>query len=492
MQAIFELSLQQLVERIRTGRIKARDLLASVYDNIERYDGQLNVFLSLVDKNRAMRWAEAIDGKAVKGEPLGKLAGIPVALKDNIAIEDAQLKTTCASRILENFQAPYNATVVEKLLREDALIIGKTNMDEFAMGSSTENSAYLPTRNPWNPERVPGGSSGGAAVSIATGMALLALGSDTGGSIRQPAAFCGITGVKPTYGRVSRYGLVAYGSSLDQIGCLARSAENCAYGLSVIQGYDSRDSTSAHVDAMVAPETIDLSQLKFCFPLEYRDEKTASADIIESTVEMVSLLKKKGAVVKECSLPFTRYLVPTYYILAFAEASSNLGRFDGIRYGVREQGGSTLDSLYKKSRSQGFGTEVKRRIMLGTFVLSSGYYDQYYGKASKVRTLIEKEVETLLNEFDFIIGPVSPFPPFKLGEKTEDPLLMYLADVYSVLANLTRAPAISIPGKPSREGLPIGVQLLGRKFEDAHLLATAEAIQKITNYHTRQPPDFRK
>ena len=490
MQAIDELSLEHLVERIKSGQIKARAIMTSVYEKIERYDGQLNVFRSLVDCKRAMHWAGLIDEKVSKGEPLGKLAGIPVVLKDNISIQDPQLKTTCASRILENFQAPYNATVVEKLLQEDALIIGKTNMDEFAMGSSTENSAFLPTRNPWNLQRVPGGSSGGAAVSIITGMALLALGSDTGGSIRQPAAFCGITGIKPTYGRVSRYGLVAYGSSLDQIGCLARSVEDCAYGLSVIQGYDSRDSTSAQVEAITTHESIDLSQLKFCFPSEYVDEETASSDVIESVMEMVSLLKDKGAVVEERSLPFTPYLVPTYYILAFAEASSNLGRFDGIRYGVRDQESATLESLYKKSRSQGFGTEVKRRIMLGTFVLSAGYYDQYYGKASKVRAFIEKKVEMLLHEFDFIIGPVSPFPAFNLGEKTNDPLLMYLADVYSVLANLTRTPAISIPAKPSREGLPIGVQLLGRKFEDALLLAAAAAIQKITNYHTLQPPDF--
>ena len=492
MQAIVGLSLERLVERIKNRQIKARDVMILIYDNIERYNGQLNVFLSLVDRSRAMQWAESIDEKADKEEPLGKLAGIPVALKDNIVVQDPQLKTTCGSRILENFQAPFNATVVEKLLQEDALIIGKTNMDEFAMGSSTENSAFLPTRNPWNVERVPGGSSGGSAVSIATGMALLALGSDTGGSIRQPAALCGITGFKPTYGRVSRYGLVAYGSSLDQIGCLGRSAEDCAYGLSVIQGYDSRDSTSARTEAIPSPESIDLSQLKVCFPREYMDEETVSAEVIESTQEMVSFLKDNGAVVEERSFPLTRYLVPTYYILAFAEASSNLGRFDGIRYGVRDRQSDTLESLYKQSRSHGFGDEVKRRIMLGTFVLSAGYYDQYYGKASKVRSMIERKVETLLHEFDYIIGPVSPFPAFKLGEKTEDPLLMYLADVYSVLANLTRAPAISIPAKLSREGLPIGVQLLGRKFEDARLLATAATIQKFTNYHTQHPPDFQR
>lgn len=489
---MLELSIEQLVDQIKKGQITAQAVMIAVYENIEKHQAQLNIFRSLLDKTRAIAWAEAIDAKVSNGESLGKLAGIPVSIKDNICIQDPELKTTCGSKILENFQAPYHATVVEKLIKEDALIIGKTNMDEFAMGSSTENSAYRPTKNPWDTERVPGGSSGGAAVSIATRMALLALGSDTGGSIRQPASMCGVTGIKPTYGAVSRYGLVAYGSSLDQIGCFAKSAEDCAYGLSVIQGYDDRDSTSAQVDYHQNLSEVDLSQLKFCLPLEYIDAAVADAEVIESVMELVEVLKKAGATIEERSLPLTEHLVPTYYILAFAEASSNLGRFDGIRYGVRQQTEATLDSLYKTSRSNGFGTEVKRRIMLGTFVLSAGYYDQYYGKAGKVRQMIEKEVETLFTEFDFILSPVSPFPAFKLGEKTEDPLLMYLADIYSVLANLTRTPAISIPSKLSKEGLPIGTQLIGRKFQDAHLLSTAAAIQKITNYHTQQPLQYRQ
>ncbi|MBF0278920.1 MAG: Asp-tRNA(Asn)/Glu-tRNA(Gln) amidotransferase subunit GatA [SAR324 cluster bacterium] len=488
---IFELSLEQLVADIKKGQISAKSVMNAVYQNIEKHNASLNVFRSLLDKSRALAWAESIDAKVKNGESLGRLAGIPVTIKDNICILDTELKTTCGSKILENFHAPYHATVVEKLIKEDALVIGKTNMDEFAMGSSTENSAYAATRNPWDLERVPGGSSGAAAVSIAARMALLALGSDTGGSIRQPASMCGVTGIKPTYGVVSRYGLVAYGSSLDQIGCFAKSAEDCALGLSVIQGYDERDSTSAQVNYEEGLSEIDLSQLKFCLPLEYIDEKVADAEVIASVKELVSLLKKSGATIEERSLPLTQHLVPTYYILAFAEASSNLGRFDGIRYGSRKQNGDTLESLYKTSRSSGFGTEVKRRIMLGTFVLSAGYYDQYYGKAGKVRKMIENEVESLFTEFDFIIGPVSPFPAFKLGEKTEDPLLMYLADIYSVLANLTRTPAISIPTKLSASGLPIGTQLIGRKFQDAYLLSTAVAIQKLTDYHKVRAPQFK-
>ncbi|MBF0289281.1 MAG: Asp-tRNA(Asn)/Glu-tRNA(Gln) amidotransferase subunit GatA [SAR324 cluster bacterium] len=483
---MFDLSLEELVQQIKSRQITAQSVMTAVYKNIESYEEQLKAYCTIIEKRRAMELAAVVDAKAKNGEVLGKLAGIPVSIKDNICIQDPQLKTKCGSKILENFYAPYNATVVEKLIQEDAIIIGKTNLDEYAMGSSTENSAFQITKNPWDPERVPGGSSGGAAVSIAAQMALLALGSDTGGSIRQPAAFCGVTGIKPTYGVVSRYGLVAYGSSLDQIGCLAKSAEDCEYGLRVIQGYDPHDSTSAQVEYGDAP-SIDLSEQKFCIPQEYMDADAADDDVISSMMELIETLKQAGATVEERSFPFTNLLIPTYYILAFAEASSNLGRFDGIRYGVRKEGDSTLESLYKTSRSNGFGAEVKRRIMLGTFVLSAGYYDQYYGKANKVRTFIEQEVEKILAEFDCIIGPVSPFPAFKLGEKTEDPLSMYLADVYSVLANLARIPAISLPTKPSASQLPIGTQLMGRKFQDSQLLATAAAIQKITSDHQQTP-----
>ncbi|MGK5091715.1 Asp-tRNA(Asn)/Glu-tRNA(Gln) amidotransferase subunit GatA [Deltaproteobacteria bacterium TL4] len=485
---IFEYSIEQLSEEIRSRRITARSVMEVVYDNIERYNPQLNAYLSVLPREKALQRAEAIDKKAAQGQPLGKLAGIPISSKANIAIKDPEFKISCASKMLENFSSPYNATVIDSILKEEGLIIGITNMDEFAMGSSTENSAFGATQNPWDLNRVPGGSSGGAAVTISARMALLALGSDTGGSIRQPASMCGVTGIKPTYGAVSRYGLVAYGSSLDQIGCLAQRAEDCRYALEVIQGYDPYDSTSLKNPLPQASSSKDLAQLKFCLPEEYVTGGSIDPDVIESVMSFVQLLQKNGATVEKRSLPFTQYVVPTYYILAFAEASSNLGRFDGIRYGVRQQEDSSLDSLYKTSRSQGFGEEVKRRIMLGTFVLSAGYYDQYYAKANKVRMYMEREVDALFGEFDYILGPVSPFPAFKLGEKSEDPLSMYLADIYSALSNLTRTPAISIPGQPSQHNLPIGIQLMGKKGSDFSLLNVSQQIQSLIHYHQQRPP----
>lgn len=484
---MLDLPLEELVRQIKSQTITAQSLMSVIYDNIDRHESTLHAFRAVLPREKAMEQAEALDKRVQNGEAVGRLAGIPVSIKDNICLKDSGMTTTCGSKMLENFDAPYNATAVDKLLAEDAIIIGKTNMDEYAMGSSTENSAYGATKNPWNTDCVPGGSSGGSAVVVAAGMSVLTLGSDTGGSIRQPASFCGVSGMKPTYGRVSRFGLVAYGSSLDQIGCLAKSAEDCAYGISVIHGYDERDSTSAKVDAIEIPQSVDLSKMKFCVPSEYINSDALDAEVRTSLQDTIALLKNAGATVEERSLPSTQYLIPTYYIIAFAEASSNLGRFDGVRYGLREQEEPTLDSLYKSSRSQGFGTEVKRRIMLGTFVLSAGYYDAYYGKAGKVRSLIESEMETLLTEFDYLLGPVSPIPPFQLGEKTEDPLSMYLADLYSVLANLARMPAMAIPGKMSESGLPIGVQLMGAKFSDGPLMATAAAIQKLSDYHQERP-----
>lgn len=485
---MFDLPLTQIVEKIKSREIKAISIMESVYENIDKYNPQLNVYCSCLPKEKAFRYAENIDKKIADGKSSGKLAGIPVSVKNNICSTDPDLKTTCSSKILSNFNSPYNATVVDKLLKEDAIIIGQTNMDEFAMGSSTESSAFGATLNPWDLERVPGGSSGGAAVSIAAKMALLALGSDTGGSIRQPASFCGVTGFKPSYGAVSRYGLVAYGSSLDQIGCLAKNADDCAYGFSVIEGYDPHDSTSARIVLEKNKEKVNLSDLKFCLPREYVDSKAVNENVIASVLETSEFLKKEGAVVEERSLSWNKFLIPTYYILAFAEASSNLGRFDGIRYGIRKQNEASMESLYKTSRSEGFGTEVKRRIMLGTFVLSAGYYDQYYGKACQTRIMIEREMDKLLNEFDFILGPIAPNPAFKLGEKTENPLSMYMEDIFSVLPNLAQVPAISIQGKPSKTVLPNGVQLIGRKFSDYRLLAVSYALQNKTNFHQLVPP----
>ncbi|MBC8258042.1 MAG: Asp-tRNA(Asn)/Glu-tRNA(Gln) amidotransferase subunit GatA [SAR324 cluster bacterium] len=486
----FELSLIELVERIKSGDYSAAAVMDAVYDRIELYNSSLNVFRSLLSREIAVLRARQIDEKIASGKSVGKLAGIPVSIKDNICINDPDLSNSCGSKILAEYHSPYHATVVEKLLAEDALIIGTTNMDEFAMGSSTENSAYGPTLNPWDTERVPGGSSGGGAVSVACGMSLLALGSDTGGSVRQPASMCGVTGLKPTYGTVSRYGLVAYGSSLDQIGCFAQNASDCSYAFAVIAGHDVNDSTSAKTVLPSAPPELELSGLRFCLPEEYVDVESADPEVVESVNELVEMLQKQGAVVERRALEFLKYVIPTYYVLAFAEASSNLGRFDGIRYGVRKQEQPNLKSLYASSRKEGFGEEVKRRIMLGTFVLSSGYYDQYYGRAVQVRAWMEQQVEQLFTEFDFVMGPVSPFPAFKLAEKTENPLAMYLADICSVLANLTRTPAISIPGRPTKAGLPVGLQLMGRRFEDRSLLATAAAVQNVTEYHQLRPENI--
>ena len=482
-----ELSLVDLVESIRRGELRAESLMEKVYARIDQYNSQLNVFLSLLPSKIALARARKIDQKISSGQKIGKLAGIPVSIKDNICINDPQLTNSCGSQILRDYHSPYNATVVEKLLQEDAIIIGTTNMDEFAMGSSTEGSSYGKTLNPWDNERVPGGSSGGGAVSIASGMALLALGSDTGGSVRQPASMCGVTGLKPSYGTVSRYGLVAYGSSLDQIGCLTQRSSDCRYVFSIINGHDVNEGTSENIELPRAPESADLSKLKICLPEEYFDQSSIDPEVMDSVNEFSEILKTQGATVKRQSLKFLRFVVPTYYVLAFAEASSNLGRFDGIRFGVREQENLSLKSLYQTTRKKGFGEEVKRRIMLGTFVLSSGYYDQYYGQALRVRAWMENQVKKLFEEFDFLLGPVSPFPSFKFGEKSEDPLAMYVADICSVIANLTRTPAISIPGKPTKNGLPVGIQLMGRRFHDHALLATSNALQEITDYHLKRP-----
>jgi len=478
---ISDLPLSALVEQIRSGAVKAEAVMASVYDVIDEREPQLNAYRSRLSRETALARAAQVDQRVAAGESVGRLAGLPVSIKDCICVADPELTNTCGSRILEGYRSPYHATAVEKLLAEDAIIIGTTNMDEFAMGGSTESSAYGVTRNPHSPEHVPGGSSGGAAVSVAAGMALLALGTDTGGSVRQPAAYCGITGMKPTYGTLSRYGLIAYGSSFDQIGVLARNAEDCRYACDLLQGHDPKDSTSATQALAEAPETVDLADLRVCFPEEYLTSDSLDPEVRESVLQVAEQLRANGAVVEQRSLPFLESIIPTYYTLAFAEASSNLGRFDGIRYGVRKQREASLKSLYATSREQGFGTEVKRRIMLGTFVLSSGYYDQYYGRATQVRELMRTQVQTLLDEFDVILGPTSPVPPFRFGEKTADPLTMYLIDLCSVLANLTYTPAVSIPGKPTASGLPIGVQLMGRRFEDRRLLAVATALQEGQN-----------
>lgn len=434
----------------------------------------MHAYISL-DEEGALRKAEEVDARVARGEEVGVLAGVPVAVKDNICIKG--MRTTCASKILENFVSPYDATVVEKLKAADAVFLGKTNLDEFAMGSSTENSYFGPTRNPHDPERVPGGSSGGSAAALAAGEAVLALGSDTGGSIRQPASFCGVVGLKPTYGRVSRYGLVAFASSLDQIGPMAKNVKDTALLLNVISGYDPRDSTSAPVEVPDFTKALDegIEGIRIGLPREYFAEGLED-EVREKVLEAVDILKGEGAEVVEVSLPHTKYAIATYYIVAPAEASSNLARYDGVKYGFRAEG-RDLYEMYCNTRSQGFGEEVKRRIMLGTYTLSAGYYEAYYLKALKVRTLIKQDFEEAFETCDLLATPTSPTVAFRLGEKVADPLTMYLSDVYTVSVNLAGLPGISVPCGSS-DGLPVGLQLIGRPFDEGTILRAAYVVER--------------
>lgn len=455
----------------------------SLKDKVEEHlrlieaNKDLNAFIQ-VYRREARQQAAIIDAKRAGGEPLGKLAGTAIAVKDNICMKGQRV--TCASRILDNFVSPYDATVIEKILAEDGLIIGKTNLDEFAMGSSTENSYYGAAKNPFDPQRVAGGSSGGSAIAVATGMADLSLGSDTGGSIRLPAAFCGVVALKPSYGRVSRYGLVAYASSLDQIGPLARSVADAARMLQVISGNDPRDATSVTypVPDYPALHHEDISSLKIGIPRQYFQEGL-DPEIKNSIEEAVELLKQKGLSVKEVDLPLTDYAIAAYYIIATAEASSNLARYDGVRYGHRAEGAEDLQEMYVKTRSEGFGTEVKRRIMLGTYVLSAGYYDAYYKKAQQVRRLIKEQYDAVLKDVDVLITPTAPTPPFKLGEKIDDPLQMYLMDIYTVTVNLAGICALTLPCGKTASGMPIGLQLIGGAFREEVLLRMGHYLENL-------------
>ena len=471
---LWELSAYELSARIRSGELRAKDLVASVLRRIREMEPLVHAYISL-DEEGALRKAEEVDARVARGEEVGVLAGVPVAVKDNICIKG--MRTTCASKILENFVSPYDATVVEKLKAADAVFLGKTNLDEFAMGSSTENSYFGPTRNPHDPERVPGGSSGGSAAALAAGEAVLALGSDTGGSIRQPASFCGVVGLKPTYGRVSRYGLVAFASSLDQIGPMAKNVKDTALLLNVISGYDPRDSTSAPVEVPDFTKALDegIEGIRIGLPREYFAEGLED-EVREKVLEAVDILKGEGAEVVEVSLPHTKYAIATYYIVAPAEASSNLARYDGVKYGFRAEG-RDLYEMYCNTRSQGFGEEVKRRIMLGTYTLSAGYYEAYYLKALKVRTLIKQDFEEAFETCDLLATPTSPTVAFRLGEKVADPLTMYLSDVYTVSVNLAGLPGISVPCGSS-DGLPVGLQLIGRPFDEETLLRVAHVVER--------------
>lgn len=472
---IKELTTDSLRKRIASRELSAVEVCRAALDRIDRLSN-LNAFITVTNE-RALARAEEIDRLAESGEEIPPLAGAILAVKDNLVLRG--VRTTAGSHILFNYKPPYTATVLERLETAGAIIIGKTNCDEFAMGSSTENSAYGPARNPWDTERVPGGSSGGSAVAVSSGMAMIALGSDTGGSIRQPASLSGVVGLKPTYGRVSRYGLIAFGSSLDQIGPFANSVEDASRVLGVMAGRDQNDSTSSDVavDDYVAALTKDIRGFKVGVPREYFGEGL-DAEVRASTEAAIKKLEELGAEIIDVSLPNTEYAVPVYYLIATAEASSNLARYDGVRYGFRAEEAATLREMYSRTRDEGFGTEVKRRIMLGTYALSAGYYEEYYGKAQKVRSLIECDFRNAFAACDVIATPTAPTPAFRLGEKTDDPLAMYLSDIYTITLNLAGVPGVSIPCGFSSNGLPIGLQLIGRHFDEARLLSAAHNLEQ--------------
>jgi aspartyl-tRNA(Asn)/glutamyl-tRNA(Gln) amidotransferase subunit A len=484
MSSLIDLGASQIAEGVKARRLKAEDVARAFLDRIEAIDGRVKAFLSVFPE-RALAQARRVDEGIATGREAGPLAGVPVAIKDVLDIEG--LPTTCASRILEGYRPPFTATAVARLEAAGAVILGKTNMDEFAMGSSTENSGFQKTSNPWDLERVPGGSSGGSAAAVAARMAPVALGSDTGGSIRQPAALCGIVGLKPTYGRVSRYGLVAFASSLDQVGPFAGDVRDAALVAGVLSGKDPHDATSADepVPDWLAGLDSGARGLRIGVPWTFL-EKGVQAPVMAAFREALAVLEKSGATVVDVALPHFPHAIATYYIVATAEASSNLARFDGVRYGLRAKDARDLKKMYGETRDAGFGPEVKRRIILGTFVLSSGYHDAYYVKAQKVRTLIRGDFDSAFRTCDVLATPTTTSPAFRFGEKANDPLQMYLEDIFTVPANLAGVPGISVPcGMVA--GLPIGLQLLGRPFDEATLLRTAAAFERTTD-HRRTPP----
>ena len=460
---------------IAAGRTKAADLAAGYYERIEQINPALNVYLSLT-RERATEQAQRVDALAAKGDPLPALAGIPVGIKDVLVMKGAP--ATAGSKILEGYRPPYDATAVTRLEAAGAVLLGKINCDEFAMGSSNENSAYGPVRNPVDPERVPGGSSGGSAAAVAANMAVATLGTDTGGSIRQPASFCGVVGVLPTYGRVSRYGLIAFGSSLDRVGPFAANVRDAATLLNVIAGHDEKDATSSStpVEDYAAESDMPAAGLRLGVPAEYFGEGL-DPEVRAAIEKGIYALKAAGCSVNRISLPHTRYAVPSYYLIATAEASANLARFDGVRYGYRSSKSATLSEMYRHSRDEGFGAEVKRRILLGTYALSAGYYDAYYRKAQQVRRILAEEFLRAFAEVDAIVTPTSPVPPFKLGEKTDDPLAMYLADIYTVTASLAGICGVTVPCGTTATGLPVGMQVLARPLGESTAFRVARAVE---------------
>lgn len=481
----YQLTIHQLHSLLQNKEISAVEVAKAYLQRIDEQDSRIGAYLN-VTREEALQRAKEADKLIARGKEVPILTGIPLAIKDNMCTKG--IRTTCASKILGNFIPPYEATVIERLNQQGYVLLGKTNLDEFAMGSSTENSGFKPTHNPWDVNRVPGGSSGGSAAAVASQAAVAALGSDTGGSIRQPAACCGVVGLKPTYGLVSRYGLVAFASSLDQIGPITRDVRDAAILLNVIAGHDPRDSTSIPKD--LPDHTAQLGKsvkgLKIGLPKEYF-QAGLDKEVGASLDAARQVLEKQGASFTEVSLPHTEYGVATYYILATAEASANLARYDGVRYGYRSQDHDNLLQMYENSREEGFGAEVKRRIMLGTYVLSSGYYDAYYLKAQKVRSLIRRDFDEVFVDYDLLMTPTIPAPAFKLGEKTTDPLQMYLSDIFTISANLAGIPAISVPCGFSSKSLPIGLQFMGPAFSESLLLQTAYAFEQETDYHLQWP-----
>ena len=484
--SLHRLGLFDMQSEFTQGKVSATEIVKAFQKRLALVEPKVKAYITLAKRDSLLAEAESVDRQMRGWRKTTPLMAMPIAIKDNICTEG--VKTTCGSRVLENFVPPYDATVIGRLRDQHYCLIGKTNLDEFAMGSSTENSAFGPTRNPWNPAYIPGGSSGGSAAAVAADLCVAALGSDTGGSIRQPAACCGVVGLKPTYGRVSRYGLIAFASSLDQIGTITKDVRDAAILLKVIAGYDPMDSTSADLPVPEYGKSLkdNLRGMKIGVPKEFFTEGM-DPEVEQAVRAAITEMKDLKAEIKEISLPMTPYAVAAYYLIAPAEASSNLARYDGVKYGFRTTKEKGLLEMYMKTRQEGFGPEVKRRIMLGTYALSAGYYDAYYGKAQAVRTLIKKDFEEAFKEVDVIVTPTMPTAAFKLGEKSRDPLQMYLSDIFTISVNLTGLPAIVVPCGMTSSKLPVGLQIIGRPFEEEKILRVGYAYEQSTNWHTKRP-----
>ena len=487
---ITDLTVHELNEKLKNKELTITQINQAYIDRIVEKEPEVKAFVTTLTDN-ALEKAKEIENKVNSGELNSEFAGIPIGIKDNMCTKG--IKTTCSSKMLENFVAPYDATVIEKINNEGMINLGKLNMDEFAMGASTEYSAFKKTCNPWNLNKVPGGSSGGSAAAVAAGLVPWALGSDTGGSIRQPASFCGVVGLKPTYGLVSRYGLVAFASSLDQIGPITKDVEDSAMLLNIIAGHDERDTTSINIEKKDYTKALknDVKGLKIGVPKEYFGEGINS-EVKESLEKAIEEYKAMGAIVEECSVPIAEYALASYYIIACAEASSNLGRFDGIRYGYRTPNYENLKDIFVNSRTEGFGEEVKRRIILGTYVLSSGYYEAYYKKAQQVRTLVKKEFDKAFEKYDVLITPTSPTVAFDIGVRSNNPLEMYLADICTVSVNIAGLPGISIPCGVDKTGMPIGMQIIGKQFSEETILNAAYTYEQKIKFRDRYKPEFKK